>query len=225
LIIDASGVSLRGLLSLPGDAQSVIVLAYDTVSHRYDPARRYVASMLQEAGCATLTIDLLSDVEERLDAQTGRYQMDVPQLAGRLDSVVEPVLDDPRTRGLPIGYFGSGVGAAAALVAAVQRPESVRAVVCWNGRTDLARSILPDIRPPVLLIVGPCDTPLGKANAAAARKLRAERELIVRSAWANSSDKQFELSDVARKASAWFARHLIAMSAATSTAATSNRQE
>ena len=44
----------------------------------------------------------------------------------------------PEMAGFPIGYFGASTGAAAALIAAAERPEEVGAVVSRGGRPDLA---------------------------------------------------------------------------------------
>ena len=44
----------------------------------------------------------------------------------------------PNTRALWIGCFGASTGAAAALVAAAERPEAVAAVVSRGGRPDPA---------------------------------------------------------------------------------------
>jgi putative phosphoribosyl transferase len=79
---------------------------------------------------------------------------------------------DPETQHLPIGYFGASTGAAAALVAAAERPDVVNAVVSRGGRPDLAGPALMRVRAPTLLIVGGNDVLVipGSARAAALRK-------------------------------------------------------
>jgi pimeloyl-ACP methyl ester carboxylesterase len=61
---------------------------------------------------------------------------------------------------LRIGYFGASTGAAAALMAAGECPEIVRAVVSRGGRPDLAGPALARVEAPALLIVGGAD-PIG----------------------------------------------------------------
>jgi hypothetical protein len=63
----------------------------------------------------------------------GVYLGVVALVARRLRTVTDWVLREPSLAGLPIGYFGASTGAAAALVAAAERPEVVRAVVSRAG--------------------------------------------------------------------------------------------
>src|SRR5690606_23215626 len=64
---------------------------------------------------------------------------------------------DPQTRELPVGYFGSSTGAAAALIAAALPDSRVGAIVSRGGRPDLAGAMA-DVRAPTLRIVGGLDT-------------------------------------------------------------------
>jgi putative phosphoribosyl transferase len=48
------------------------------------------------------------------------------------------VADNPDTKGSTIGLLGASTGAAAALVAAAQKPNIISAVVSRGGRPDLA---------------------------------------------------------------------------------------
>jgi pimeloyl-ACP methyl ester carboxylesterase len=68
-------------------------------------------------------------------------------------------------RQLPLGYVGASTGAAAALIAAADRPDIVRAVVSRGGRPDLAEDALPRVQAPTLLMVGGDDEPVIEMNA------------------------------------------------------------
>ena len=111
---------------------------------------------------------------------TGRLRFDIPFLAGRLEAATGWVLSNEQTSGFDIGYFGASTGAAAALVASVQRPEAVRAIVSRGGRPDLALNVLDEVKPPVLLIVGGKDTEVIEMNRQAAAKLTTEHDLVDR---------------------------------------------
>src|SRR5438067_7140701 len=124
---------LEGTLALPSAAPGVVVFAHGSGSSRHSPRNRFVARSLREAGLATLLIDLLTVEEERSDAATGRLRFDIRLLAGRLAGITDWLGAHPETRGLPIGYFGASTGAAAALVAAAQRPAMVAAIVSRGG--------------------------------------------------------------------------------------------
>ena len=70
---------------------------------------------------------------------------------------------------LPVGYFGASTGAGAALCAAAELGEEVGAVVSRGGRPDLAAGRLPEVRAPVLLIVGGDDQIVLELNREAQR--------------------------------------------------------
>jgi dienelactone hydrolase len=62
---------------------------------------------------------------------------------------------ESETKNLKIGYFGASTGAAAALIAASQRQQIVKAIVSRGGRPDLAGSAnLSKVKAPILLIIG-----------------------------------------------------------------------
>jgi putative phosphoribosyl transferase len=71
---------------------------------------------LGACGLATLLLDLLTRDEE-LDR---RLVFDIPLLAQRLITATRWAQADAQTVGLPIGYFGAGTGAGAALWAAAE---------------------------------------------------------------------------------------------------------
>ncbi len=73
---------------------------------------------------------------------------DIELLAERLLAAAFWLSREPATQGHRLGYFGASTGAAAALIAAARCPELAGAVVSRGGQPDLARSNLPDVRPP-----------------------------------------------------------------------------
>src|SRR5882672_7124599 len=115
---------LSGDLVIPERATAVILFAHGSGSSRHSPRNRYVAGVLQQEGFATLLLDLLTAAEEQVDYDTGHLRFDIDLLAARLLEATDWIQRDRETRGLPIGYFGASTGAAAALVAAAERPES-----------------------------------------------------------------------------------------------------
>ena len=60
-------VDLCGRLTIPSGPIGTVVFAHGSGSSRHSPRNRYVASVLNAAGLATLLIDLLS-AEEELEA-------------------------------------------------------------------------------------------------------------------------------------------------------------
>jgi len=208
LTIDTSEVVLRATLTVPEDAPSIVLFAHGAGSSRYSPRNRYIARRLQDAGFATLLLDLLTEEEERIDAYTARLRFDVPLLAGRLESVTGWVLCQEELRDFDIGYFGADTGAAAALVAAIQRPEAVRAIVSRAGRLDLAFNVLPEVKPPVLLVIGATDQIVLEINNEAAKRMTTEHNLVVVPGASHFFEEPGRLDVVARRAERWFARYM-----------------
>lgn len=208
MIIAASGVTLRGLLGVPENARGVVLFAHGSGSGRLSSRNNFVARSLQDAGLATLLIDLLTQEEERIDAGTGHLRFDIPFLATRLQAATEWLTQTPDTRSLAIGYFGASTGAAAALVAAAAMPDQVGAVVSRGGRPDLAGESLPEVKAPTLLIVGSRDVSVIPLNEDALGQLRCEKKLEIVPGASHLFEEPGTLEVVARLAASWFTKHL-----------------
>jgi putative phosphoribosyl transferase len=202
--IPAGTRPVRGVLSLPDQPVAAIVFAHGTGSGRFSPRNQFIAGVLRAAGLATLLIDLLEEDE----AQDRRTAFDVEYLADRLDAAARWLGRDPDTRGLRLGYCGSGSGAAAAVAAAARRPERVGAVVCRGGRPDLAWDALPEVTAPTLLIVGGRDEDVRELNRRALTLLRCPKELVIIPGATHLFEEQGALEQVARLAEQWFLRLL-----------------
>jgi putative phosphoribosyl transferase len=207
--VTAGDVRLEGNLSVPAQAEGLVLFAHGSGSSRHSPRNRYVAQNLREAGLATLLIDLLTAAEEGVDIHTAHLRFNIDLLAERLVGATDWVANDRKTTGLAIGHFGASTGAAAALVAAAQRPEVVRAVVSRGGRPDLAGPALADVRAPTLLIVGGGDFPVIGLNKQALAKLSAEqKQLVIIPGATHLFEEPGALEQVARLAAEWFTQHL-----------------
>jgi pimeloyl-ACP methyl ester carboxylesterase len=208
--VPVPGGALAGDLVIPESARGLVLFAHGSGSSRLSPRNQWVARQLEAANLATLLFDLLTPAEEAVDARTGALRFDVHFLAGRLvraTDVVRAELADP---GLRMGYFGASTGAAAALIAASQRPDTVHAVVSRGGRPDLAGPALAAVRAPTLLIVGGADPEVLALNSAALAQLTCPSELQVVPRATHLFEEPGALEEVARLARTWFARHLTA---------------
>jgi len=206
--IPAAAVTLDGDLVVPDGARAIILFAHGSGSSRLSPRNRLVAAVLQDAGFATLLMDLLTREEEAADEATGALRFDIPLLAARLVAATDWIRARSDTTGLRVGYFGASTGAAAALTAAAERPRLVDAVVSRGGRPDLAEPVLARVRAPTLLIVGQRDQTVIAMNEAARRELAAEAQLIIVPRATHLFEEPGALEEVARLACAWFTRHL-----------------
>ena len=209
--VPTAGVTLEGDLGLPTGATGVVLFAHGSGSGRHSPRNRFVAERLSNAGLGTLLIDLLTEPEEQVDAQTAHLRFDIGLLADRLVGAIDWLAGDPRTADLPVGLFGASTGGGAALVAAAQRPDRVKAVVSRGGRPDLAGAALPAVRTPTLLIVGGDDDVVISLNQQALVRLGSPvKELVIVPGASHLFEEPGKLGVVARLAADWFVRHLAA---------------
>lgn len=207
--IPIGSTTLEGNLDIPEGARAVVLFAHGSGSSRHSPRNRYVARVLRDAGLATLLLDLLTAEEEAVDLYTAHLRFDIGLLAERLVGSTDWLGRAPETAGFPIGYFGASTGAAAALVAAAQRPDAVGAVVSRGGRPDLAGAALPRVRAPTLLIVGGNDEPVTTWNEEALQQLGArEKQLVIIPGATHLFEETGALEAVARLARDWLTRHL-----------------
>jgi putative phosphoribosyl transferase len=206
--IRAGAVVLEGNLAIPEAAQGVVLFAHGSGSSRFSQRNRAVASTLNDSGIATLLIDLLTAEEEAIDRVTAHLRFDIELLAQRLIGTTDWLVQAPETRALRIGYFGASTGAAAALMAAVERPQAVGAIVSRGGRPDLAGPALSHVHSPTLLIVGGNDSPVIEMNRAALAELPCEKRLEIVPGATHLFEEPGTLERVADLACKWFKGHL-----------------
>jgi dienelactone hydrolase len=214
IALEAGSVTLHADLAIPAGSRSIVLFAHGSGSSRRSPRNRQVAGVLREAGLATLLLDLLTADEEVVDARSGHLRFDIALLADRLIGATDWAAAQPDTRSLKVGYFGASTGAAAALVAAAERPEAIGAIVSRGGRPDLAGTALPRVQAPTLLIVGGHDYPVIEMNRMAQRQVGAPTKLEIVPGATHLFEEPGALEVVARLARDWFARHLVATAAA-----------
>lgn len=209
LRVPVGGATLEGnLLGIEPGVRGLVLFAHGSGSSRKSPRNRFVASVLREGELATFLIDLLTPAEERVDEITAELRFDIPLLAERLVGIADWLVTRSETRALSIGLFGSSTGGAAALVAAAERPESIRAVVSRGGRPDLAGGALERVRAPTLLIVGGEDDVVLRLNREAKRRLACEAALEVVPNATHLFEEPGALEQVALLARRWFERWL-----------------
>jgi putative phosphoribosyl transferase len=206
--VPVGAVELDGNLRIPPGARAMVVFAHGSGSGRHSPRNRYVAEVLNTAGLATLLVDLLTRDEEVVDLQTAELRFDIGLLAERLGGVTDWLASDRATAPLSIGYFGASTGAAAALVAAADRPRTVRGIVSRGGRPDLAMPVLAAVRQPTLLIVGGADEAVIDLNGRALAALAGIKRLVIVPGATHLFEEPGALEQVATLASDWFRRYL-----------------
>ena len=191
---------LGGHLTVPPDAAGVVLFAHGSGSGRFSPRNRFVAEHLNEAGLATLLIDLLEESEAADRANV----FDIDLLAERLYAAAAWLEIQPETEALKLGLFGASTGAAAALIMAARYPSAVAAVVSRGGRPDLAAAHFANVGAPTLLIVGGADDGVLELNQQAYTRLRCPKQLAVVPGATHLFEEPGALEEVVRLARAWF---------------------
>lgn len=196
--------NLKGYLMIPDGASSIVVFVHGSGSSRHSSRNKFVAEKMYQAGFGILLFDLLS-LEEDQD-QTRRFDIDL--LAKRLVDVTAWLKTDKRVSGLNIGYFGASTGAAAALEAAAQLGDNIKAIVSRGGRPDLAAHKLPLVKAPTVLIVGSLDYEVIGLNELAFNLLKTEKKIVIVENATHLFEEPGKLEEVAIIACQWFQKHL-----------------
>jgi len=206
--LDLMDVELSADLFLPMNAKGLVIFVHGSGSGRTSPGNRHVAQALAREGLGTLLFDLLTETEQRLDNLTRELRFDIALLGNRLVEVIDWIGQDVELHSLRIGLFGASTGAAAALLAAAERPDRVHAVVSRGGRTDLATVVLPRVKAPTLQIVGAQDPLVFGLNFQSSHVLRCEQRLEVVAGATHLFEEAGALGEVARLAGEWFEKYL-----------------
>ncbi|RLE23953.1 MAG: phosphoribosyltransferase, partial [Actinobacteria bacterium] len=202
--ITAGSVVLSGRLVVPEDARGIVVFAHGSGSSRHSPRNRFVASVLNDAGLATLLFDLLTPEEEAVRSNV----FDIDLLGQRLATAARHLRHDDDLSKLDMGIFGASTGAAAALYAAAQPGPEVAAVVSRGGRPDLAGDWLPEVNAPTLLIVGDRDYEVLELNRLAQSRMQCSTKLETVPGATHLFEEPGTLAIAADLAAEWFVEHL-----------------
>lgn len=208
IVLPLPDARLQGELALPRGATGLVVFVHGSGSSRFSPRNRLVAQHFNALGLGTLLFDLLTAQEHRVDEMTREFRFDIPLLAGRMVRVIDWLAAERSLHALRLGLFGASTGAAAALIAAAERPERVSAVVARGGRTDLAGDATARVRAPTLLLAGARDETILALNRDTARALAAPHQLVKVPGASHLFEEPGTLEQVASIAGQWFLQHL-----------------
>jgi len=189
-------------------ARGVVLFAHGSGSGRRSPRNRLVAEALQERGLGTLLLDLLSSDEAELDERTGSLRFNIPLLTNRLLAATDWLVKTPEGGSRPLGYFGASTGGAVAMIAAADRPGSVRAIVLRGARSDLGDSRASRIQCPTLLLAGGDDPFIEGVNRRTMELLRCEKRLMIVPGATHLFEEPGALEEVAHQTVDWFDRWL-----------------
>jgi len=203
--IPIQNILLKASLEIPSKAYGLIIFAHGTGSGRMSVRNVFVAEELNKGNLATLLFDLLTEDEEK--ELENRFNIDL--LTERLIAVTKWCMENEKTNGFKIGYFGASTGSAAALSAAAFWGTKIGAVVSRGGRPDLAMDELDLIEAPVLLIVGSGDKKVIELNRKAYVKIGCAKKVEIMAGATHLFEEEGALEKVAELAENWFKRFLL----------------
>ena len=160
VMVTGGPVLLEGVLSGSVGGPAMVVFAYDRVAGQEHilSGLAKLARANQQAGFATLAVNLLTPEDEALDKTTGFFRENVEVLHQRIIGIANWLIDHSDFQGISMGYSGVGVSGAAIFAAAAARPDAIQAIVSVAPRIDLVSSKLPQVAAPTLLIAGEKDS-------------------------------------------------------------------
>lgn len=202
LEVSVGGARLIAHVRQPESSLAMVISAHPGATAELAPREHQLATVLADAGFATLLIGLATDEEDR-----ARVVVDVPRLAERLlrATRLAAELGPPR---MALGYVGVGDAAAAALVATAMDPRRVRALVARSSRPERAGMSLMLTRTPTLFIVSEDQQGEHVANRVACELASHARLELVPSGLADA-----KLPPAVSLSAAWFSRWLSPLSA------------
>ena len=201
--ISVEDARLTGELSLPDNAQGMVIFSHGSGSSRFSPRNNFVAQQLQRKGLGTF----LADLHTREEDLNYSNRFDIPLLAERLIRITRHMGKLQSTRNLPMAYFGASTGAASSIVAASRLPGKIRAIVSRGGRPDLAGESLSILKTPLLLIVGSLDSDVLKLNRYAFNSIQEEKRLVVIEGASHLFEEPGTLEQVAGLSADWLQSH------------------
>ncbi|HYM61440.1 MAG TPA: hydrolase [Thermoanaerobaculia bacterium] len=207
--IPVRGADLEAELVVPAHPAALTLLCHGVGASRHHDRSAALARDLQEIAIATLSVDLLTLSEERADSRTHHFRYDIELLGERLVAVVDWARRQRDLSALPLAIIGSGTASGAALAAAADRPEVVKAVISRAGRPDLAGPALRHVVAPVLLIAGGTDYRLIELNTDAIRHLTCVKKLELILEGGHLLDEPTSIDAVAALAGQWIREHVV----------------
>ncbi len=150
--IPAESIWLDGTLSHAPDVRGLVLILQPGANPIVHKRQALIAGVVQGAGFATLSLDLLTRHEEQHDPDA---RFNVTRLAERLLAANDWIEHQPPLEALPIGLLAFGTASAAIVRAAAKKPDRFSSLACLAGRPDLAGAgPLRSLQAPTLFVVG-----------------------------------------------------------------------
>jgi len=139
LLIEADGIDLSGVAHLPGKVPApVIVCSHGLLSAKESPKFIAIGETMSKAGFCALRFDFSGCGHSPPRRAMSLVEARMCDLKAAMGFVLKQPWSDGR-----VGLLGSSLGGFLSLLAANERPELIRATVCWAAPFDIS-GIHPD---------------------------------------------------------------------------------
>ena len=202
-------------MQVPLGANGLIILCHAGNRTRGMQRVQNLADHFTKDGFGILVMDLLTEEEEEIGkqaesegAKADEFCFDTDMLGERLYDSLDWLRDLPEAQGLPLGLFGSGPGAWAALSVAAAKPVEVSAVVAAGIVPPLDPRILSRIKPPTLILTGEETGPEAALARLCYTALPGRKRIECVTGLMKSRDDARTNERIARHAASWFEQNL-----------------
>jgi dienelactone hydrolase len=214
--VPAGASILDAEMQVPAGSNGLIVLAHAGGKPRLTQRIQNVAEYFIRDGFGILIMDLLTEEETEVEKQAeedglpggGDACFEAEMLAERLDDSLGWVRDLPEASGLPLGLFGAGPGASAALTVAASRPDEVGALVITGLSRPADMRVLRHVRAPTLLIAGEPDGAEADFVRECIAAVQARKRLEFLAGYPNGWGETRAIEKVSRLACNWYEQNL-----------------
>jgi dienelactone hydrolase len=204
--IDARPFALEGWLVRPSSPKGTIVLGNSSAAWRSHSPAAQLAAILHRRGFAALLLDLMGPPAD--DPQETPTPFETALLAARIVVANDWLVAHRDVGERPVGCLAFGSAGSSAVVAAVERPASLRAVVVVDPRLDAAEASLMSLTSPLLMITGRDDGP-GACSAQRAIRSVGGRQMQIRAIAGGFGDlSRRRVREIGRLAELWYERYL-----------------
>lgn len=196
---------LPGTLCVPNRARGLVILAHGSEPKSLRIRNTLLAATLNAREMATLQFEFLSAEEEKDETNI----TDIRLLTVRLIQALRWAREEERVAHLPVGLMGIDTGGAAALVTAAALDATIKAVVSWDGRPDLAAADLAHVHAPTLFVTGDRDAEIIAAMEDAVARLAEPKAFAIVSGSIDPVSHPEALGAAIDATALWFEHYLM----------------
>lgn len=175
LKVPIENAHLQSTMYTPLGSKIIVLVAHEPGSGRFNLRNRQLGEQLYSAGFTTLLLDW-NEIKE-IEEKSGDF--DPIKMAKNLVGIIYWLKNHHTFKHLSAVVYGSGSGAASALIAASELEDSVQTVISRNGRMELAEPYLEKVKSPTFIAVGKNDYRLLESNKKAFEKLLCPKKFVV----------------------------------------------